>query len=51
MEQIMATATVTGEVLGTPNAKMQEQLAKGGPRLFTPWVALQDQEMDQQSTR
>jgi hypothetical protein len=32
-------------VLGTPNAKMKEQLAKGGPKLFTPWMALQDQEL------
>ena len=42
MAPIMATATVTGEVLGTPNAKMQEQLKKGGPKLFTPWMALKD---------
>jgi len=40
MEALMATASVTGEVLGTPNAKMREQLAKGGPVLFTPWMAL-----------
>jgi len=45
MEPIMATATVTGEVLGTPNAKMRELLAKGGPKLFTPWIALQDQDL------
>src|SRR5438045_8971063 len=45
MEPIMATASVTGEVLGTPNAKMKELLAKGGPNLFTPWMALQDQEL------
>src|SRR5918993_2895031 len=45
MEPIMATASVTGEVLGTPNAKMRELLAKGGPTLFTPWMALQDQEL------
>lgn len=44
MEPIMATASVTGEVLGTPNAKMKEQLEQGGPKLFTPWMALQDQE-------
>ena len=44
MEPIMATASVTGEVLGTPNAKMKEELGKGGPKLFTPWMALQDQE-------
>jgi quinol monooxygenase YgiN len=48
MEPIMATASVTGEVLGTPNAKMKEQLGKGGPRLFTPWMALQDQELAEQ---
>ena len=45
MEPLTATASVTGEVLGTPNAKMQEELAKGGPKLFTPWMALQDQEV------
>jgi quinol monooxygenase YgiN len=45
MEPLMATASVTGEVLGTPNAKMKELLEKGGPNLFTPWMALQDQEL------
>jgi quinol monooxygenase YgiN len=45
MEPIMATASVTGEVLGTPNAKMKDQLGKGGPKLFTPWMALHDQEL------
>lgn len=44
MGPILATATVTGEVLGTPNARMKEQLGKGGPHLFTPWMALRDQE-------
>jgi quinol monooxygenase YgiN len=43
MEPIMATASVTGEVLGTPNAKMKEEFAKGGPRLFTPWRAMEDE--------
>ena len=43
MAPIMATASVTGEVLGTPNAKMKQQLGKGEPKLFTPWIALQDQ--------
>jgi quinol monooxygenase YgiN len=42
MAPILATASVTGEVLGTPNAKMKEQLAKGGPKLFRPWITLQD---------
>ena len=45
MEPIMATATVTGEVLGTPNTEMQDKLKKGGPRLFTPLMALQDLEL------
>ena len=42
MAPIMATASVTGEVLGTPNAKMKELMGKGEPKLFTPWMALQD---------
>ena len=42
MKPILATASVTGEVLGTPNAKMKEQLGGGEPKLFTPWMALQD---------
>jgi quinol monooxygenase YgiN len=40
MEPIMATASVTGEVLGTPNAKMKEMLGEGEPKLFTPWIVL-----------
>ena len=40
----MATASVTREVLGTPNAKMKELLGTGGPRLVTPWMALQEAE-------
>jgi len=47
-EPIMATASVAGDVLGTPNAKMKEQLGTGGPKLFTPWMALQDQELAQE---
>ena len=42
MQPLLTTASVTGEVLGTPNAKMKEELAKGGPILYTPWIALQD---------
>ena len=40
MEPILATASVTGEVLGTPNAKMREQLANGGVKSFMPWMAM-----------
>ena len=45
MEPLLATASVTGEVLGAPDAKMKEQLGRSGPKLFTPWMALQDQEL------
>jgi quinol monooxygenase YgiN len=43
MVPIMATATVTGEVLGTPNAKMRKNLTGDQPKLFTPWIALRDE--------
>ena len=42
LEPLMATATVTGEVLGTPNETMRAQLADGEPKLFTPWMAAHD---------
>lgn len=42
MEPLMATATVTGEVLGTPNEKMRAQLGGEEPKLFTPWMAAHD---------
>ncbi len=48
LEPIMATATVTGELLGTPNAKMREKLAEfaeRGPKLFMPWMTMEDQEL------
>jgi quinol monooxygenase YgiN len=40
MEPLMGTASVTGEVLGTPNANMREQLKKGGPKLYIPWMTM-----------
>lgn len=39
MEPLMATATVTGEILGTPNDEMRANLGEGEPKLFTPWMA------------
>jgi hypothetical protein len=38
----MATASVTGEVLGTPNETMRAQLGGGQPKLFEPWMAAHD---------
>jgi quinol monooxygenase YgiN len=41
MEPIMATATVTGELLGMPNDVIRQNLGDGGePKLFTPWIYL-----------
>ena len=42
MEPIMATASVTGEVLGTPNETMLKNLSGDQPKLFTPWLVLSD---------
>ena len=42
MEPLMTTATVTGEVLGTPNETMRAQLRGGEPKLFAPWMAAHD---------
>ena len=41
MGPIMATASVTGVVLGTPNAVIRKNLSKGGPKLFTPWMTME----------
>lgn len=42
MEPIMATATVTGEVLGTPNAEMRRNLTGDRSKLFTPWMTMEE---------
>jgi quinol monooxygenase YgiN len=44
MAPLMQTATVTGEVLGTPNAEMRRNLTGDQPKLFTPWLALHDEQ-------
>jgi quinol monooxygenase YgiN len=41
MAPLMGTASITGEVLGTPNAKMREMLGGPEPKLFTPWIGLE----------
>mgnify|MGYP003577905870 CR=1 FL=1 len=43
MEPIMATATVTGEVLGTPNTEMRKNLSGEQPKLFTPWMTMEEE--------
>ena len=37
MAPLMQTATVIGEVLGTPNAEMRRNLTGDQPKLFEPW--------------
>ena len=40
MEPLMDTATVTGELLGSPNVAMSANLDPDGqPKLFIPWMA------------
>jgi hypothetical protein len=39
----MQTATVTGELLGTPNDQIRANLTGDQPRLFTPWLAMDEE--------
>ena len=43
MAPLMETATITGEVLGTPNAEMRRNLTGDQPKLFTPWMAMEEE--------
>jgi quinol monooxygenase YgiN len=40
MAPLLATATITGEVLGTPSAEMRAQLGGDNPKLYTPWLTI-----------
>src|SRR4051812_15116514 len=44
MAPLMETATITGELLGTPNAQIRRNLTGDQPKLFEPWIALSDEE-------
>jgi quinol monooxygenase YgiN len=38
MDAIIATGSVSGELLGDPSAELRARIAPGGPvQLFTPW--------------
>jgi len=43
MAPLMETATITGELLGTPNDQIRKNLSGDQPKLFTPWIALSDE--------
>ena len=40
MEPILATASVSGEVLGEPSAELRAMMADGPVRLFTPYQSM-----------
>src|SRR3954469_17686080 len=42
MAPLMQTATVTGELLGTPNAQIRANLTGDQPKLFEPWLTIDE---------
>ena len=41
MDAIIATGSVSGELLGNPSAELRARFASDGPvQLFTPWMAM-----------
>jgi quinol monooxygenase YgiN len=40
MEAILATGSITGELLGEPSAELRAQLTGDQPRLFTPYQSM-----------
>jgi hypothetical protein len=43
MAPLMECATITGELLGTPNDQIRRNLTGDQPKLFEPWIALSDE--------
>ena len=43
MAPLMETATITGELLGTPNDQIRKNLAGDQPKLFIPWMAMDEE--------
>jgi quinol monooxygenase YgiN len=41
MDAIIATGSVSGELLGEPSAEVRARIGRGGPvQLFTPWTTM-----------
>ena len=41
MDAIIATGSVSGEILGEPSAELRARITGGGPvQLFTPWATM-----------
>jgi quinol monooxygenase YgiN len=43
MASLIETATITGELLGTPNDQIRSNLTGNQPKLYEPWLALSDE--------
>jgi quinol monooxygenase YgiN len=43
MAPLMETATVTGELLGTPNDQIRANLTGDQPKLFEPWIVMAEE--------
>ena len=46
MAPLMATASVTGELLGTPNDQIRRNLTGDQPKLFEPWLVMAEEPAD-----
>jgi hypothetical protein len=42
MAALMETATITGELLGTPNEQIRKNLTGDQPKLFEPWITMDE---------
>ena len=42
MAPLMETATITGELLGTPNDQIRKNLTGDQPKLYEPWLTIND---------
>ena len=43
MAPLMETATITGELLGTPNDEIRGNLSGDQPKLFEPWMTMDEE--------
>jgi hypothetical protein len=42
MAPLMVCATITGELLGAPNDQIRRNLTGDQPKLFEPWLTIND---------
>ena len=42
MEPLMETATITGELLGDPHDQIRANLSGDQPKLFEPWITIDE---------